>query len=297
MIVEKCQKAHKEEDKKMMELGKKQTLKVLRKRENGVYLGESEEAETGVLLPKKQVPEGTEPGDWLEVFLYKDSEDRLIATVNEPLLTLGELGVLTVAETADIGAFLDWGLERDLFLPFKEQKWKVKKGEQVYVALYLDKSRRLCATMRVERYLKADSPYKKDDTVTGILYDINRELGGFVAVDGRYFGMIPAVELDRELKSGGTVEARVARVRDDGKLVLSVRKKAYKQMNIDAEAVYSLMEDYGGKLPFTDKSDSDLIRLETGLSKNAFKRAVGHLLKEGKIQINAKADTIEMIRR
>lgn len=281
----------------MIELGKKQTLKVLRKRENGVYLGETEEAETGVLLPKRQVPEGVGAGDMLEVFIYKDSEDRLIATVNEPLLMLGELGILKVAETGKIGAFLEWGLERDLFLPFKEQKWKVRKDEKVYVALYLDKSRRLCATMRVEHYLKEDSPYKKDDLVTGILYDINRALGGFVAVDGKYFGMIPAVELDRQLKPGEMVEARVARVRSDKKLVLSVRKKAYKQMNIDAEAVYALIEGYGGTLPFTDKSDSDLIRLETGLSKNAFKRAVGHLLKEGKIQINAKADTIEMIRR
>ena len=151
--------------------------------------------------------------------------------------------------------------------------------------------------MRVEHYLQENAPYKKDDSVTGILYDINRELGGFVAVEGKYFGMIPAVELDRAARPGETVEARVARVRSDGKLVLSLRKKAYKQMNIDAEAVYSLMENYGGTLPFTDKSDSDLIQMETGLSKNAFKRAVGHLLKEGKIQINAKADTIEMIRR
>ena len=281
----------------MIELGKKQTLKVLRKRENGVYLGEGGAEEAGVLLPKRQVPEGTEVGCMLEVFIYKDSEDRLIATVNEPLLMLGQLGLLTVAQVGNIGAFLDWGLERDLFLPFREQKWKVKKGEQVYVALYLDKSRRLCATMRVEHYLQENAPYKKDDSVTGILYDINRELGGFVAVEGKYFGMIPAVELDRAARPGETVEARVARVRSDGKLVLSLRKKAYKQMNIDAEAVYSLMENYGGTLPFTDKSDSDLIQMETGLSKNAFKRAVGHLLKEGKIRINAKAETIEMIRR
>ena len=294
----------------MLELGKKQTLKVLRKRENGVYLGEGrteqeagrrldaegiKKTETGVLLPKRQVPEGTGVGDELEVFLYKDSEDRLIATTETPLLSLGELGTLEVAETGNIGAFLNWGLERDLFLPFREQKWKVKKGEQVFVAVYLDKSRRLCATMKVDQYLKSDSPYGKDDQVTGVLYEINRTLGGFVAVDGRYFGMIPAAELDRGLRPAIQVEARVSRVRDDGKLVLSARKKAYKQMNIDAEAVYSLIEDYGGKLPFTDKSDSDLIRLETGLSKNAFKRAVGHLLKEGRVQINT--DSIEQIRR
>lgn len=276
----------------MMELGKKQTLRVLRKKEIGVYLGEGDSMEQGVLLPRKQVPDGIKVGDELEVFLYKDSEDRLIATVREPLLTIGELGLLTVVQAGSIGAFLDWGLERDLFLPFKEQKWKVRKGEKVLVSLYTDKSRRLCATMKIDKYLSADSPYKKDDEVKGILYEINRSIGGFVAVDRKYFGLIPAGELERDMIPGTELEARVSRVREDGKLVLSARKKAYKQMSIDAESVYELIESYNGILPFTDKSAPELIRLETGLTKNAFKRAVGHLLKEGKIQI--KTDTIEL---
>ena len=276
----------------MMELGKKQTLRVLRKKEIGVYLGEGGSMEQGVLLPRKQVPDGIKVGDELEVFLYKDSEDRLIATVREPLLAIGELGLLTVVQAGSIGAFLDWGLERDLFLPFKEQKWKVRKGEKVLVSLYTDKSRRLCATMKIDKYLSADSPYKKDDEVKGILYEINRSIGGFVAVDRKYFGLIPAGELERDMVPGTELEARVSRVREDGKLVLSARKKAYKQMSIDAESVYELIESYNGILPFTDKSAPELIRLETGLTKNAFKRAVGHLLKEGKIQI--KTDTIEL---
>ena len=276
----------------MMELGKKQTLRVLRKKEIGVYLGEGGSMEQGVLLPRKQVPDGIKVGDELEVFLYKDSEDRLIATVREPLLAIGELGLLTVVQAGSIGAFLDWGLERDLFLPFKEQKWKVRKGERVLVSLYIDKSRRLCATMKIDKYLSADSPYKKDDEVKGILYEINRSIGGFVAVDRKYFGLIPAGELERDMVPGTELEARVSRVREDGKLVLSARKKAYKQMSIDAESVYELIESYNGILPFTDKSAPELIRLETGLTKNAFKRAVGHLLKEGKIQI--KTDTIEL---
>ena len=276
----------------MMELGKKQTLRVLRKKEIGVYLGEGGSMEQGVLLPRKQVPDGIKVGDELEVFLYKDSEDRLIATVREPLLVIGELGLLTVVQAGSIGAFLDWGLERDLFLPFKEQKWKVRKGEKVLVSLYTDKSRRLCATMKIDKYLSADSPYKKDDEVKGILYEINRSIGGFVAVDRKYFGLIPAGELERDMIPGTELEARVSRVREDGKLVLSARKKAYKQMSIDAESVYELIESYTGILPFTDKSAPELIRLETGLTKNAFKRAVGHLLKEGKIQI--KTDTIEL---
>lgn len=276
----------------MMELGKKQTLRVLRKKEIGVYLGEGGSMEQGVLLPRKQVPDGIKVGDELEVFLYKDSEDRLIATVREPLLAIGELGLLTVVQAGSIGAFLDWGLERDLFLPFKEQKWKVRKGEKVLVSLYTDKSRRLCATMKIDKYLSANSPYKKDDEVKGILYEINRSIGGFVAVDRKYFGLIPAGELERDMIPGTELEARVSRVREDGKLVLSARKKAYKQMSIDAESVYELIESYNGILPFTDKSAPELIRLETGLTKNAFKRAVGHLLKEGKIQI--KTDTIEL---
>ena len=276
----------------MMELGKKQTLRVLRKKEIAVYLGEGGSMKQGVLLPRKQVPDGIKVGDELEVFLYKDSEDRLIATVREPLLAIGELGLLTVVQAGSIGAFLDWGLERDLFLPFKEQKWKVRKGEKVLVSLYTDKSRRLCATMKIDKYLSADSPYKKDDEVKGILYEINRSIGGFVAVDQKYFGLIPAGELERDMIPGTELEARVSRVREDGKLVLSARKKAYKQMSIDAESVYELIESYNGILPFTDKSAPELIRLETGLTKNAFKRAVGHLLKEGKIQI--KTDTIEL---
>ena len=276
----------------MMELGKKQTLRVLRKKEIGDYLGAGGSMEQGVLLPRKQVPDGIKVGDELEVFLYKDSEDRLIATVREPLLAIGELGLLTVVQAGSIGAFLDWGLERDLFLPFKEQKWKVRKGEKVLVSLYTDKSRRLCATMKIDKYLSADSPYKKDDEVKGILYEINRSIGGFVAVDRKYFGLIPAGELERDMIPGTELEARVSRVREDGKLVLSARKKAYKQMSIDAESVYELIESYNGILPFTDKSAPELIRLETGLTKNAFKRAVGHLLKEGKIQI--KTDTIEL---
>lgn len=279
----------------MIELGKKQVLKVLRCKEIGVYLGEGDGEEKGILLPRKQVPDGIKAGSSLEVFIYKDSEDRLIATVNEPLIMLGETAVLEVAEVSKIGAFLKWGLERDLFLPFKEQRWKVRKGERVFVALYVDKSKRLCATMKTDDYLSSDSPYKKDDSVTGIIYEINPKLGAFIAIEGKYFGLIPASEAGRDLKSGMTVEARVARVREDGKLVLSAREKAYKQLSIDAESVFSLIEDYAGVLPFTDKSDPELIKLETGLSKNAFKRAVGHLLKEGKIQI--KENSIELIRR
>lgn len=269
----------------MIELGKRQTLQVMRKTEHGVYVGETGEDSAAVLLPAKYVTPEMTVGSTAEVFIYRDSEDRLIATTQVPKIRLGELAVLEVKDSTKFGAFLDWGLEKDLFLPFKEQTHRVRPGEQVLTALYIDKSSRLCATMKVSRFLSSESPYHKDDKVSGMIYDIKKDLGAFVAVDGRYFGLIPAQEWYSDARIGDMVEARVLRVREDGKLDLSGRKKAYKQMEIDAKLVDRLVEDAGGELPFTDKASPERIQRETGLSKNAFKRAVGHLLKEGRVEI------------
>ena len=173
------------------ELGKKRKLMVVKKVDFGVYLGTDEER---VLLPKKEVPKGLEIGDPVEVFLYKDSDDRLIATSRMPAVTLGETAILTVKDTGRIGAFLDWGLPKDLLLPFKEQTAKVKKGDKVLVSLYVDKSKRLCATMKIYGMLRTDSPYKKDDMVEGIIYDTSDNFGIFVAVDNCYSALIPKRE-------------------------------------------------------------------------------------------------------
>lgn len=270
----------------MMKLGKKQVLTVVKQVEFGVYLGSDEER---VLLPKRQVPKGVEIGDPVEVFLYKDSDDRLIATTHEPKLQLGELAVLDVADTGKFGAFLDWGLEKDLFLPFKEQTGKVSKGDQCLVALYIDKSERLCATMKVYERLRTDSPYQKDDMVEGIIYDTSDTFGLFVAVDNRYSALIPKKEVFGNLQVGQTIKARVTAVKKDGKLNLSVKDKIPMQMDKDAEMIWNRIENYGGKLPFTDKAEPELIKREFQMSKNAFKRAIGRLLKEGKIEITEKA--------
>ena len=267
-------------------LGTKKTLMVVKEVEFGVYLGNSQEK---VLLPKKQVPEGVEVGDPIEVFLYKDSSDRLIATTNEPKIQLGELAVLTVAATGGIGAFLDWGLEKDLLLPFREQTAPLKKGDQILVALYIDKSQRLCATMKVYERLRTDSPYKVDDQVEGIIYELSDNFGVFVAVDNLYSALIPKREAFGKLRVGDRVKARVVKVKEDGKLDLSVREKAFLQMDADADLIMKRMEEYGGSLPFTDKADPELIKKEFDLSKNAFKRAIGRLLKEGKIEIREKS--------
>lgn len=273
----------------MLELGKRQSLTVVKTVDFGVYLSEGEGAGEEVLLPKKEVPEGTKTGDQLEVFLYKDSKDRLIATREEPAIQLGEVALLKVAETGKIGAFLDWGLPKDLLLPFREQTRKVEPGDECLVALYIDKSSRLCATMNVYEYLELQSPYKKDDRVKGTVYEISEEFGAFVAVDNRYSGLVPRKDFHGGAKIGDIVEARVTGVHEDGKLNLSLREKAYLQMDSDAEAVLAVIDEFDGVLPFTDKASPEVIERELHLSKNAFKRAVGRLLKEGKIEITEKS--------
>lgn len=272
----------------MIELGRIQELEIIREKEFGVYLGEKGAPEASVLLPKKQVPEGMKTGDKVTVFIYKDSEDRLIATTTAPKLQVSETAVLTVKDVGKIGAFLDMGLEKDLLLPFKEQNHKVRAGEECLVALYVDKSSRLAATMNVYPYLSSESPYKNDDWVEGCIYEIKENLGAFLAVDNRYFGLIPATELYRECHAGETIKARVMKVREDGKLDLSMREKSYLQMDADAELVMKVIEEFDGVLPFNDKADPDIIKKEFGLSKNAFKRAAGRLLKDGKIEITEK---------
>ena len=179
----------------MLKLGEKQTLEIMKKVEFGVYLKNpmDETGEERVLLPAKQVPIGVGVGDKIEVFLYKDSKDRLIATTNTPLLMMGEVKVLTVAQVGKMGAFLNWGLEKDLFLPFREQTRKVREGDECLVTLYIDKSSRLCATMKVYHYLSLSSPYKKDDKVEGVVYEISDNFGAFVAVDDKYSGLIAKI--------------------------------------------------------------------------------------------------------
>ena len=268
-----------------MRLGEGQVLMMVNEVDFGVYLGTESEH---VLLPKKQVPRGLEPGDPVEVFLYKDSRDRLIATTNEPKLTLGGLAILEVIDTGKNGAFLDWGLEKDLFLPFREQTTPVKKGDNILVSLYIDKSARLCATMKVYEKLSCDSPYQKDDMVEGIVYELSDRFGVFVAVDGKYSALIPKREVYHTYRVGETIRARVAAVKDNGKLDLSVREKAFIQMDVDAAKLVEYMEKNGGRIPFTDKASPETIRGEFEMSKNEFKRAVGRLLKEKKIEIREK---------
>lgn len=265
-----------------MKPGTVEELKILRFRDFGAYLGE-EGAHDAVLLPKKEVPEDASVGDTVRVFIYLDSEDRPIATTREPRIVLGGTAVLKIREVSQIGGFLDWGLEKDLFLPYHEMAGHPKAGEEVLVRLYTDRSGRLCASMRdLWNLLSTDSPYGRGDEVTGRIYEFGHSdnFGTFVAVDDRYSGMLPPTEDMRGHRIGEVLHLTVTGVKPDGKLDLSTRQTREKQIPADAEKVLSVIDSYAGVLPFTEKASPEVIFRETGLSKAAFKRAVGHLYRE-----------------
>ena len=281
-----------------MKLGKTQRLKVTRATDYGVYLTDlipNDDADNldiaDVLLPKNQAKDLC-VDDVVSAFIYKDSEDRPVATTTLPLITLGEVAVLKCKEITKIGAFLDWGLAKDLLLPFREQTKKLEKGEDVLVALYIDKTGRLCATMKVYHYLSKNSPYTKDERVTGTVYEVSGNFGTFVAVDNLYSALIPKKELFHPIPIGARITARVINVLENGKLTLSCREKSFVQMDADARLIMLSLKSAGGFLPYHDKSTPEEIKERFGLSKAAYKRAIGALYKSGEITISDKGITL-----
>lgn len=275
-----------------MRLGYMQTLVAVKKTDFGLFLTDIEKKDDKnralgdeVLLPKNQVTENMRVGSEIEVFLYKDSEDRMIATRLVPYIKIGEIKKLRVKEVNKIGAFLDWGLPKDLLLPFKEQIYDIKSGDEILVTVYIDLSDRLCATMDLYSRLSLLPPYQRDDMVKGTVYQVHEQFGAYVAVDNKYSALVPKKELHRELKPGDEIEARVLEVKEDGKLDLSLRQKAYVQMDADSALILDKLKQAGGSLPYQDKSSAEEIKEEFNLSKAAFKRAIGRLYKERVIVI------------
>ncbi len=265
-----------------MELGKVQVLEVVKKVDFGVYLGTKDE---NVLLPKNEMLKDLDLGDEIEVFVGRDSTDRLIATVKQPVAQVGECALMTVKEVNKFGAFLDWGLGKDLFLPYKEQTVDIKSGDNVLVGVYLDKSSRLCGTMKVYNYLTCNSTYEEENIVIGTIYNYNPQYGAFVAVDNKYHGLIQTKELTIKPVVGMQVEARVKSVRPDGKLDLALRQKAHIQIDTDAEKIYQFIINNDGQLGYGEKVSPEKIREDFQMSKNEFKRAIGRLFKERRILI------------
>ncbi|NLB33517.1 MAG: RNA-binding protein [Tissierellia bacterium] len=269
----------------MIKLGEMQDLEIAKKVDIGVYLKSeaNENPEDRVLLPIKQVPENAQVGDKINVFIYRDSSDRIIATVRKPKIVMGEITYLKVVEMSRIGAFMNWGLEKDLFLPFKEQVGDIKLNGEYMVGLYVDKSDRLCATMNLFKVLRTDSPYKVNDVVKGTIFSLKRGLGAMVAVDGKYLGLIHEGEILKPLHSGEIVEVRVSIVKEDGKLDLSLKDSPRLQIDKDGEKILKILIQNKGTLPLNDDSNPDDINNLIGMSKGSFKKAAGRLMKRGVI--------------
>mgnify|MGYP004477349599 CR=1 FL=1 len=255
-------------------------------------------AESGtILLPFAEQLGRPKSGDEVTVYFYDDKGGRMTATMRTPILRDGEVGLLTVAAVTSIGAFLDNGVPKQVLLPFKEQIVTPNVGDEVLVWLYTDKSGRQAATMRVYGHLDRQSPYKEDDRVTGFVYEINPKLGIFIAVDNKYYGLVPIRETFKEYEYGDELEARVLKVRDDGKLDLLIRDKLYKTVNEDADVILYELRRNDGFLPYGDRADAEFIEETYAMSKNQFKRALGHLYKNRIVELDREKDTVKLIKK
>ncbi len=267
-----------------------QSLEVLRFTSVGAYINDIDEtSDSDVLLPKKYLSDDIALGDMVDVFLYKDGQNRLIATTQRPLLQVGQIGVLKVDSVTEHGAFLKWGLDKDLFMPFDKQKQKLAVGEKVTVIVYIDKSERLCASQKIERHLTLDHEHQVADWVDGTVYKFHPEIGAFVAVDNKNFGLVPLKDCLSPLTAGQQIKARITKVHPDGKLVLALRAAGAEQLFVDVETIMTALAENNGRLPFNDKAAPQVIKQSLNMSKKAFKRAIGVLLKDGKIIIEESA--------
>lgn len=263
-----------------MELGKIQTLKVASKKDGIIKLSDANGEKVSLA---KGEGEKLKVGEEVEAFVYNIHEE-FEATLKRPYAQVGELKKLRVVDKAKVGYFVDNGIGKDIFLPFKESFGRLTVGDEYLFYLYHDKSDRLALTMNIKDKLSTEGHLKVNDIVKGTIYSIGKP-GAFVAIENKYDGMIPIEEIKGIHKIGEEVEARVQRILKTGFITLTFREKAYKQIDADSDLILELLEDNGGVLELGDKSDPELIKDLTGLSKKAYKRAVGHLYKNRKINI------------
>lgn len=266
----------------MIELGRLNTLTVMRIVEFGVYLEGGDKG--GILLPQKEVPEECQIGDRLRVFVYLDSDDMPVATMKKPRAQVGEFASLVVADTNQVGAFLDWGLPKQLFLPFAQQAKPVEPGQRCIVYLYIDNSGRIAASAKLEKFLdKTPCDYPSGQAVE-LLFWRRTDLGYLAIVDHRYLGMLHNQDLFREIRSGMIVHGYIKQAREDGKIDVMLEKPGYAKVDPLAQQILQYLELKGGQCQLNDKSSPEEIRELFAVSKKAFKMALGNLMKQGLIR-------------
>lgn len=268
----------------MLHLGIKNTLRILRGTGVGMFLGDDEGND--VLLPKKYVPENAIVGDDIEVFIYRDSEDRIIATNLEPKIQLNQFACLQVKSVTAIGAFLDWGLEKDLFVPFREQNKKMEEGRWYAVYLYLDEETdRLVASCKVNRYFEKENIDLQIGQEVDLLIFEETDLGLNAIINNKYKGLIYENEIFQRIKMGTRTKGFVKNIRDDNRIDLSLQKQGYANVEPNAERILEKLKANNGFLDVTDKSDANYVMYQLEMSKKTFKKAVGALYRQKTIRI------------
>ncbi|WP_308769201.1 S1-like domain-containing RNA-binding protein [uncultured Bacteroides sp.] len=275
-----------------IKLGKYNQLEVVKEVDFGVYLNGDEDGE--ILLPKRYVPEGTKPGDVLNVFIYLDMEERLVATTLQPYVQVGEFACLEVAWVNQFGAFLNWGLMKDLFVPFREQKMKMQKGKRYVVYVHLDEeSYRIVASAKVEHFLSTEKPDYQPGQEVEVLVWQRTELGYKVIVENKFSGMLYHNEIFQPLEVGMRLTAFIKQVRPDGKIDLVLQKAGARKVDDFSEVLWQYIKDNDGFTPLNDKTDAEVIYHTFGVSKKTFKKAVGDLYKKRRIVL--KEDGIHLV--
>ncbi len=268
----------------MMQLGKRNDMTVLREVDFGVYLDGGDLGD--VLLPRRYVPQGCKVGDVINVFLYLDQEERLIATTEHPLIEVGKIAYLEVKWVNQFGAFLDWGLMKDLFCPFREQKMRMVQGRSYIVYCYIDSlTHRIVATAKIEKFLSKERPPYHHGDIVDILIQQKTELGFKAVVEGQYSGQIYQNELFRDMHTGDQMQAFVKNVREDGKIDLILQEHGKKHVMDFEDQLLQYIQEHDGYCPFHDKSLAEDIYAEFQVSKKTFKKAVGGLYKKNLITI------------
>jgi predicted RNA-binding protein (virulence factor B family) len=269
----------------MVEIGKYNTLRVVKEVDFGIYLDGGEEYGE-ILMPSRYVPEDVKPEDDIEVFIYNDSEDRIIATTEKPYATVGDLKFLKVKAVNRTGAFLDWGLPKDLLVPFREQRAKMVEGGTYLVYVYLDTDTdRIVASAKIDRFLDNILPeYEQGDEVDLMIAE-KTDLGYKVIINNTHWGMIYENEIFTPVEPGQYVKGYIKKLRDDDKIDVALQKEGYDQVDAISKSILDKLNESGGFLAVSDKSPADMIYHMFGISKKNFKKAIGALYREKLIVI------------